>query len=501
MEIENSMGENQRFTSNTQKAVHGISSQTMVTIVLGVFEIASFAIMSRLLTKEDFGYYAAISAITAIFATFSDTGIGSAIIQQKKLTPRYINNAFTLSFLFGSIVSVIMLAMAGILANTIIDNNMRGPLMLMAITLVFHSLTSVNTGIMYRKLQFLQVGLISLISLVVTTVIAITLAYNGYGFYAILTKAILASIITYILSLILCKTKYHLAFDIDEYKKIFKFSGWLMASSLFRNLAHQIDRLMMPRLLSVSALGAYNRPKEFIEQISSKLNGIFDTALFPILSDIQDDKQKLGAAFRRSMFYLNGFAMMVTLAFVFNSELIIRIFFGDEWLHIKIVAMILACTLVFNIDGRLADCYLRSLAMTKEQFFFRIFETLLKILGLCIGYRWGIVGIAGSVTITNTIAKLIKINYISFKVNISVRETLKIILSSWKFTLAVTPICLFAYYSLPVGLMGNIMLAIIFMASVMIVFTLFPNMVGEEYAQTIHPQLLSRIKNKLHITK
>lgn len=501
MEIENSMDENQRFASNTQKTVHGITSQTMVTFVLGVFEIVSFAIMSRLLTEEDFGYYAAISAITAVFATFSDTGIGSAIIQQKKLESSYLNNAFTLSFLFGSVVSVIMLIMAGVLANTVIGNNMRAPLMLMAITLFFNSLTSVNISIMYRKLQFLQVGLITLTSLVVTTVIAIALAYNGYGFYAILTKAILGSVLTYILSFIFCRTKYHLAFDIDEYKKIFKFSGWLMASGLFRNLAHQVDRLMMPRLLSVSALGAYNRPKEFIEQISIKLNGIFDTALFPVLSGIQDDKQKLGSAFRRSMFYLNVFAMVLTLVFIFNSELIIRIFFGDEWLHMKIVTMILACTLVFNIDGRLADCYLRSLAMTKEQFFFRIFETLLKILGLCIGYRWGIVGIAGAITITNSIAKLIKISYISFKVNISVRETLKIILGSWKFTLAVVPICLFAYYFLPAGLIGNIMLAMVFTISLVVVFTLFPNMIGDMYAQTIYPQILSRIKNKLKIIK
>ena len=89
--------------SNSQKIIKGISSQTIVTIVLGVVEIVSFSIMSRLLTKSDFGYYAAVTAIVAIFACFSDAGFGSAIIQRKDITKRFIDNAFTLSLIFGSL--------------------------------------------------------------------------------------------------------------------------------------------------------------------------------------------------------------------------------------------------------------------------------------------------------------------------------------------------------------------------------------------------------------
>ena len=63
-----------------------MSSQTLVTIVLGLVEIVSFSIMSRLFTQEDFGYYAAITAITGVFTTFSETGIGSAIVQQKEIS-------------------------------------------------------------------------------------------------------------------------------------------------------------------------------------------------------------------------------------------------------------------------------------------------------------------------------------------------------------------------------------------------------------------------------
>ena len=59
--------------SNTNKVIKGVSSQTLVTLFLGILEIVSFSIMSRLLTQEDFGYYAAIIAVSVVFSALSDS--------------------------------------------------------------------------------------------------------------------------------------------------------------------------------------------------------------------------------------------------------------------------------------------------------------------------------------------------------------------------------------------------------------------------------------------
>lgn len=489
------------ITSNTSKAVKGISSQTLVTIVLGVLEIVSFSIMSRLLTQEDFGYYAAITAITVVFSAFSETGIGSAIVQQKELTKRYIDNAFTICLLFGGFVSLLLLVLAGPLSRSVADESMKVPLMLMSGTLLLQCLTSVNTSLIHRKLQFLRLGLINLISLVVTTCIAIWLAYKGHGYYAIITKAVLGSVITYVLSLIMCKTQFGLAFDKQTFKTIISFSGWLMASSLFRNLSHQVDRILMPRLLSVSALGAYNRPKDFVEMISTKLNGIFDMALFPVLSGIQDNRTALHSAFKRSMFLMNMFALTLTMAFMFNCGLLIRVFFGEQWLDLQNVMFVISCSLLFNIDGRLADCYLRSLAMTKQQFFFRIFEFVLKTIGVIIGYRWEIMGVALSVVITNFIAKIIKIIYVGNKVDVMPIQVIGLILSSWRYALIMLPVCIVAYILLPNTWGGNIAMASVFIVIGAIIFLFMPRFVGKQYYDEVYLKVLSVVKQKLNRKK
>lgn len=483
-------------TSNTTKVIKGMSSQTIVTIVLGVVEIVSFSIMSRLLTREDFGYFAAISSITLIFQSFSETGIGSAIVQQKNLTQRYINNSFTFSLLFGSFISLLLVALAAPLARSVADASMTVPLMLMSITLLSSCLTSVNNSLMQRKLQFLRIGAIKLISLVVTTIICIWLAIKGFGYYAILTKAILASIINYFLSLILCKTRFGLALDKETFKKIFSFSGWLMASVFFRNMAHQIDNLIMPRLLSVSVLGAYNRPKGFVDQISDRLNGIFDTTLFPVLSGIQDNKQSINSAFRRSMFLMNVFSMALSAGVFFNGSLIIRIFFGQQWLDLNPVMGAIACTLLFNSTGRIADCFLRSLAMTKQQFFFRIFETVVRLIGVLIGFRWNILGVAISVAITNAITKLVKIIYIGNKIDIGFSEIMGLMFNSWHYGILLLPICIIAYIFLPATWGGDIAMAAVFTIMSLVIFLFLPQFVGQQYKDEIYVKIQSFIKKR-----
>jgi PST family polysaccharide transporter len=255
---------------------------------------------------------------------------------------------------------------------------------------------------------------------------------------------------------------------------------------------------MMPRLLSVTSLGAYNRPKDFVEQISGKFCGIFDSALFPVLSGLQDNVQALNSGFRRSMYIMNMFALLLSMAFMFNSDLLIRIFFGEQWLHLSPVMFVVSFSILFNFDGRLADCYLRSLAMTKQQFFFRVLETVLNIIGVLIGSRWDILGVAIGVVITNAIAKLIKIIFVGLKVNMAPSSTIGIILSSWRYALLFLPICLLAFVFLPNTWTGDIIMALVFVFVGSFIFLLMPTFVGHEYKEDVFSRIQLFVRDKLN---
>lgn len=130
----------------------------------------------------------------------------------------------------------------------------------------------------------------------------------------------------------------------------------------------------------MATLGMYSRPKEFINSMTGRLTEIFDSSLFPVLSSIQDENERLVSSYKYALYYLNIAGLMVTLVFMFNSELIIRIFLGAEWMNVNPLFIVLSFSGIMMINGSLGDIFLRLLAFTKQQFFLRILQAVVSIL-------------------------------------------------------------------------------------------------------------------------
>ena len=487
--------------SNTNKALKGMSSQTFVTILLGLVDVVSFSIMSRLLTQQDFGYYAALSAILMIFNSFAETGIGSAIIQKKNADQHFINNAFTLALCFGTVISALLFLLSDFLAAIVVDPSMGTPLKLMSLTILCHCMTSPYISMLQKKLKFLVVGYVQLGAWIITSIVAIVLAANGFGYYAIIAKTILGSILTLAIVAFVSKARFSIEWNKDIIKSIWGYSSWLMMSVVFRNFSQQADRLLMSRLLSVDLLGSYNRPKEFINQISSKFNKIFDTALFPVLSGIQDNIPSLQRAFKKSLYYMNLFSIVLTMTFFFNAELIIRIFFGEKWLNLTGVFQVLSLALIFNIDGRLADCYLRSLGLTKSQFNFRVVETFIKFGGVIIGAYFGIYGVAIAVVFANFIMIFIKVSYIAKHIELRGGAIVKVIVNAWQPLFVYMPVIGLLFFILPHTLVGDIVITFSFVFLTIVMFIFCPMLVGKKYHEEVYAKVRNIFYSKFRIAK
>lgn len=483
--------------SNASKVLKGVSTQSLITILSGIIEIVAFSIMSRLLSQQDFGYYAAVTAVSTIFAAFSDAGIGAAVVQRKNLDQKYIDNAFTLCLLFGLFGSLLLVACSGPAARYVADATMQVPLMLVAITLLTGTLSSVNFSIMNRKLQFLRMGIIRISALIITTIVSIALAIKGFGYYAIIAKVILYSIVTLIVSYFAAHTKYHLSFDLKAFKEIFGFGGWLQASSFFRKIADQVDRLMMSSLFSVQTLGMYSRPKEFINNMTGRLTDIFDSSLFPVLSTIQDEKGRLVKSYQLALYYLNIVGLLLTLTFMFNSELIIRIFLGSEWMNVNKLFILLSLSGIMMINGSLGDIFLRSLAYTKQQFFLRVIQALVSILLILLAAKVGVLAVAVAYLLAYGLVVFLKMHFIAKRINYGLMDALGDILSAFKVVLYYLPAYAICMAFIPNTIEGNILKLMVFGIITILVFLVFPNCVGRKYNDEMYSRVLQFIKGRI----
>lgn len=473
--------------NKTNTFFKGVSYQTMTVAAMAVLEMVIFPIWSRVLSKTDFGYYAAISGIIAIVMSLSEAGLGTAIIQKKGASQQHVSTAFSLSIIFGLFFSLMVFIFADPLARFVVEESLSAPLRVMSSLVFLHSISSIGRSIMTKELSFGKLGIIQVVTYLISSAVGIMMATQGYGVWSVVATAIISSLMSTVLYFLFTHSSFpKLKIYKSEVGGILSFGGWLTGGVVLNNFTQQCDRLLLSRWLSVQALGAYNRPAGFVSNISGKINGIFDTVLFPLLSDIQDDLPKVQSVFLRSVAVLNSFSVVLAAIFFFNAELIISIFFGQEWMDLVLVLRIVSIGVVFSIDNRLADCYYRSLAKLRSSFFIRLAQAILTIAGIYWGCKNGVEGIATAITLVSIFIICIKIIVISRYIKMNLGVIVKALLKTWK-PMALLLIIGIPYLMIPHSLLLNILFAVCFGTIIVIEFVFFPHLVGKDYCEMVYP--------------
>ena len=463
--------------------------------MMGILEFIVFAIMSRILSREEFGLYAILQSMIMIFKPLSEAGLGASIIQNKSADQGFINTCFTLSIIFGIIFSIFAICLSHPISNFYGCTHLIIPFIFIAISLIPYSLNSIFRSLLFKKLKFLKYGIYQILAYLIGNVVGIIMAINGYGVYS-LVIANLFYIIgqTAILYFNSCK-KIKIQINRQNVKEILSFGGWLTITRILTQIYTQIDKLIIGKLLSISILGIFYRIRGFIDSVDSQIGGVFDVVLFPILSKIQDDKVALQRAYVKSIFFCCIFFSFLFLTFIFNSRLIIIIVLGDKWIDQILLFRILSISMLMYSLSRINDCFIRSLAFLKFAFNLKFFSIALLVSLIFWFVNFGTTGVACAICGTNLIICIIKTIYICRYISLPVYFVFNNIIRSLRYSIPLVTTGA-VYWSLNEPTVTNdIIFAIIFCLLSLLIFLFAPKFVGQQYEEIIH----SKIKHRLLI--
>src|SRR5690606_34289468 len=93
---------------------------------------------------------------------------------------------------------------------------------------------------------------------------------------------------------------------------------------------------------------------------SKYLGGILDKVMFPVMSQIQDDEERLFKIYHFGLGFSNSILMPIALYLIYFSEAIVLILLGREWMEAVIPLQIMFGILPFSISSRMADSVIRA---------------------------------------------------------------------------------------------------------------------------------------------
>lgn len=479
--------------SKSAQFFKGLSVQSVITVCNALLQILVFAFFSRLLSRQDFGYYAAITGVISILTSISEAGIGSSVIQRKDVTEHYRSTAFTLSLVSGLLMALVSFLLSPAISRLIADSCIITPLRILSITILLYSVQSYASATLRRKLEFHKVGLSKLTSYALSSILGISLAFNGYGLYSLVLMTLFDTV-CYTILLYSQIERPQLFFSREDSKMIVSFGGWLTLGVIVTSISNQLDKIILGKRIGVQSLGEYNRPAGFIQNSIGLINTIFDTVLFPLLSQFQDSKKHFNELLTRSACLLSNLGSILAVLLFFNSKLIITIFFGNEWLDLLPIMKMLSISALFMLFNTLSDCFFRSFNIVKVGFYIRLAGLALWLCAIFIATSYGIKGVAVAVLLSNFLVVLFKLTYLCRKSDVKIPRFLLKLVKSWSPSIPIVIVgIVFNYAS---NNLVSMLIQVVVMIIILILELLYiPRLFGEEYQNFIYPKI-NMIKTK-----
>jgi O-antigen/teichoic acid export membrane protein len=364
----------------TTDAVKGISWISLLRVLTRVITFVRLAILGRLLTPTQFGYFGIAALVLALLEILTETGINVFLIQEKKHIKEYINSAWVVSIIRGVILSFLILITAPFIA--VFFNAPDAILVIMLMAFVPFIRGFINPAIIsYQKdLLFQKEFRLRFILFLVDAIVVVLLAFFTRDATSFVWGLIASAVLEVILSYMLISLWPKLVFQYNQVKHIIKRGSWVTLTGIFSYFAENGDNITVGKLLGTSSLGIYQVAYKFSTLPVSEITNVVNQVVFPVYTKFAEDKKRLWSAFIKVLVGSSIAAFILGMILIIFAEPFILFLMGEQWVQAVPVIQILAVYgIVRTIFGNFAPLFL---SLGKQDYVAKM--TFIRVLGLLI---------------------------------------------------------------------------------------------------------------------
>ena len=450
-------------------------------------------ILARILSPAEYGLIGVVTIFTTILTGIVDTGLSNALIRKIDASQEDYDTMFITNLVISVILFFLLYFSAPWIAVFFNRIELTALTRVTGIILIIQAFSLVHNTILTKRIDFKTKTRASLISAIVSGIIGIAMAFFGFGVWSLVGQLLSRQLFYSICLWLLISWKPQLKFNVTSFRYMWGFGWKLMLSGLLSNIWNQLYQVVVGKYYSPATLGQYSRSKDYANIFSSNLTTIVQRVSFPVLSQVQDDKERMVAAYRR-VIKTTMFVTAITMIFLGAiSDPLIYCLIGEKW-HIAATFLPLIC-----ISMSLYPLHAINLNMLQVQgrsdiyLYLEIVKKVIAIGPICLGIFVDIYWMLIGTIITGIIAFFLNSYYTGIKLGYSSWMQLKDIVPSYgiAFLLALS-VYFFKY--LPIS--NWIILPIQIVVGAAVFFAVCENTKLEEYIEVkdMAKQYFSKLK-------
>lgn len=362
--------------------------------VVFCLQMGSTMILARVLTPEDFGLIAMVSAAIGFLTMFGDGGLSMATVHRKTVTHEQISVLFWVNVLLGVILFGIVGIASPVIAWFYGDPRLVWIALALSSTFIFYGLTVQHQALLNRKMGFSALAFIDIFSKALGVVVGVALALVGCGYWALVAMTICSAIVNCIFIVIVSGWWPGLPRRGTGVRPMLRFGGGVMGFAIFNYLIRNSDNAIIGAALGSKSLGIYSKAYGLLLLPINQINAPLTRVAVPVLSRLRDEPER----FRR--YYLSAisvlaFVSMPIVAFLFSdTKHFVLTVLGPQWLDSVPVFMYLAPAAFLGALNVAPGWLCVSLGSIRKQFIWAMVSAPILVFAYLIGVQFGIGGVA-----------------------------------------------------------------------------------------------------------
>ena len=298
--------------------------------VQGVSFIVTLVI-ARILDPKDYGLVGMLAIFMAVAQTLIDSGFTQALIRKQDRTETDNSTVFYFNIIISTFLYLLLFAIAPWVADFYEEPQLTDLMRVLCLVVIINSFAVVQRAIYTASLNFKTQAQAAFIAALVSGIVGVVLAYQGYGVWTLVWQQLLNAGINTVLLWIYSRWYPKWMYSWKSFRELFAFGSKLLASGMLDTIYTNMYGLLIGKVFSAASLGFYAQADRFTKLPSSNITGIIQKVTYPVLCTLQDDDKKLREDYRKllrlSAFII--FPLMCLLAGI--AYPLVELLIGEKW--------------------------------------------------------------------------------------------------------------------------------------------------------------------------
>lgn len=354
----------------------------------------STVVLAHMLLPADFGLVAMVTAITGLGQAFADLGLSEATIQHPEIDHHQVSNLFWINVLIGLGLTTLTAAMAPVFVWFYHQARLREITYLISLTFLIGGLRVQHDALLKRQMRFTALAIRDAAAYAVAVPVAITMAWRGAGYWAIVALPLALNTTQMVLSWVLVPWIPGLPKRAAKVRSLITFGGSVATSYLTFSLTRSADSVLIGWYWGAGPLGLYSRAMNLLLLPVRQLGAPARSVAIPGFSRVQDDPPRLARYFLRT----SNLIMWITapiFGFLFVAATpVIVLALGHKWQAAAPVFQLLAIFALGQLLFESTIWLIVSRGESRRLLTLALIVSPITIASYAIGLPFGIKGVA-----------------------------------------------------------------------------------------------------------